>query len=159
MIKLNEDKTELIIFAPKHRVKDLSNCHLSIGGNIVCSTECVSKLCVYFDETLSMTKQVSAVSKSCFHQIRNIGRIRQCITEDACRTLVCSLVKSRLDYGNALLYGLPTSVIQRLQRVQKHGCENDSKAKEIRPYNPSATFSSLAASIVSVSMQTLIIRI
>ena len=55
-----------------------------------------------------MTKQVSAVLKSCFHQIRNIGRIRQCITVDACRTLVCSLVKSRLDYGNALLYVLPT---------------------------------------------------
>ena len=41
MLKLNEDKTELIIFAPKHRVKDLSNCHLSIGGNIVSSAESV----------------------------------------------------------------------------------------------------------------------
>ena len=51
MLKLNEDKTELIIFAPKHRVKDLSNCHLSIGGNIVCSTECVSK-CVFISTKL-----------------------------------------------------------------------------------------------------------
>jgi hypothetical protein len=82
MLKLNEDKTELIIFAPKYRFKDLSNCHLSIGGNIISSAECVNNLGVYFDETLSMTKQVSAVSKSCFHQIRNIGRIRQYITED-----------------------------------------------------------------------------
>ena len=113
MLKLNEDKTELIIFAPKHWVKDLSN-----WRKIVSSAECVKNLGVYFDETLSMTKQVSAISKSCFHQIRNIGRIRQYITEDACRMLVCSLVTSRLDYGNTLLYGLPTSVIQRLQQVQ-----------------------------------------
>ena len=41
MLKFNEDKTELIIFAPKYRVTDLSNCHLSIGGNIVSSAECV----------------------------------------------------------------------------------------------------------------------
>jgi hypothetical protein len=59
---------------------------------------------------LSMTKQVSAVSKSRFHQIQNIGRIRKYITEDACRTLVCSLVTSRLDCGNALLYGLDNSI-------------------------------------------------
>lgn len=130
MLKLNEDKTELTIFAPKHRVKDLSNCHLSIGGNIVSSAECVNNLGIYFDETLSMTKQVSAVSKSCFHQIRNIGRIRQYITEDACRKLICSLVTSRLGYGNALLYGLPTSVIQRLQRVQNTAARMITRQKK-----------------------------
>ena len=82
------------------------------------SSECVKNLGVYFDKTLSMNQQVSSVSKSCFHQIRNIGRIRPYITENACKTLVCSLVTSRLDYCNALLYGLPASVIKRLQRIQ-----------------------------------------
>jgi hypothetical protein len=123
-------KTELIIFAPKHRVNDLSNCHLSIGGNIVSSAECIQNLGVYFDEALSMSKQVSGISKSCFHQIRNIGRIRQYITEDACRTLICSLVTFRLDYGNVLLYGLPTSVIQRLQRVQSTAARMITRQKK-----------------------------
>ncbi|XP_071170859.1 uncharacterized protein [Mytilus edulis] len=63
-------------------------------------------------------KQISDVSKSCFNQIRNIGRIRPFITEEACKTLVCALVNSRLDYGNALLYGLSATSIQRLQSVQ-----------------------------------------
>jgi hypothetical protein len=130
MLKLNEDKTELIIFAPKHWVKDLSNCHLSIEGNIISSAECIKKLGVYFDETLSMTKQVSVVSKSCFHQIWNIGRIHQYITENACRMLVCSLVTSRLDYGNALLYGLSTSIIQRLQRVQNTAARMITRQKK-----------------------------
>jgi hypothetical protein len=56
--------------------------------------------------------------------VYGLVRIRQYITEDACRKLICSLVTSRLDYGNALLYGLPTSVIQRLQRVQNTAEEN-----------------------------------
>jgi hypothetical protein len=82
------------------------------------SSECVKNLGVYFDETLSMNQQVSSVSKSCFHQIRNIGRTRSYITENACKTLICSLVTSRLDYFNALLYVIPASVIQRLQKIQ-----------------------------------------
>ena len=64
MLKINEDKIELIISAPKHRAIDLSNCHLSSGGSIVSSAECVNKNGVYLDEIISMTKQVSAVSKS-----------------------------------------------------------------------------------------------
>jgi hypothetical protein len=151
MLKLNEDKTELIIFAPKHRVKDLSNCHLSIGGNIISSAECVNNLDVYFNETLSMTKQVSAVSKSRFYQIQNIGRIRQYITEDACRTLVCSLVTSRLDCGNALLYGLPTSVIQRL-RVQNTAARMITRQKKSDHITP--VLHSLHWLLVSYRCQT-----
>ena len=65
-----------------------------------------------------MDKQVSAISKSCHFQIRNISRIRPYITESACKTLVCSLVTSRLDYGNALLHGIPSNLTQKLQRIQ-----------------------------------------
>ena len=51
-----------------------------------------------------MQKQASAITKSCYFQIRNIERNRSYTSEDACKTLVCSLkVTSRLDYGNALI--------------------------------------------------------
>ena len=107
-----------------------SYCHLTFGGNVVTSSECVKNLGVYFDKTLSMNQQVSSVSKSYFYQIRNIGRIRPYITENACKTLVCSLVTSRLDYCNALLYGLPASVIQRLQRIQNTSARNATRRKK-----------------------------
>ena len=92
--------------------------NLNLGGIIVGDADCVKNLGIYFEITLTIDKQISAVSKLCFNQIRNIGRIRPFITEEACKTLVCSLVTSRLDYRNALLYGLPATSIQRLQRVQ-----------------------------------------
>ena len=66
MLKLNEDKTEVMLFAPKHRVKDLQDCHLTFGGNVVTSSECVKNLGVYFDKTLSMNQQVSSVSIPAF---------------------------------------------------------------------------------------------
>ena len=118
MLKLNQDKTELIIFAPKHQVKHLSEFSLTFDGTVLSDVSVVKNLGMYFDKTMSMEHQASAISKACFYQIRNIGRIRSLISVDACKTLVRSLITSRLDYGNALLYGTNTNVISKLQRVQ-----------------------------------------
>jgi hypothetical protein len=108
MLKLNQDKTELIVFAPKHRVKEFSECCLSLNGTIVTNASFVKNLGIFFDRTLCMQKQASAITKPCYFQIRNIERNRSYTSEDACKTLVCLLVTSRLDYGNALLYGVNT---------------------------------------------------
>jgi hypothetical protein len=117
LLKLDQDKTELIILAPKHRVKELGNCQLIPDRTIVTDVTCVKNLGVYLDKSLSMEQHTAAVSKSCFNQIRNIGRIRSYITDSACKTLVCSLITFRWDYGNALLYGVNASVLAKLQRV------------------------------------------
>ena len=63
-------------------------------------------------------KQVNAISKACYYQIRNIGYIRLYITLDACKTLAHALITHRLDYGNTLLYGLPSTLMTLLQKVQ-----------------------------------------
>ena len=117
LLKLNQDKTELIVFAPKNRVKQMSDFKLSFDGTILSDGNYAKNQGIFFDKTLSMEQQVSAVAKSFYHQIRNIRYIRSYITENACKTLVCSLVTSRIDYGNALLYNMNSSVIARLQRV------------------------------------------
>ena len=131
LLKQNQDKTELIVFAPKPRVKDFSDCRLSFDGTVVSDVSCVRNLGVFFDKKkLSIEKQVSATSKSCFYQIRNIGHIRTYITDDACKTLVNSLVTSRLDHGNAMLYGLPANITNKLQRVQNTTARLISRTKK-----------------------------
>jgi hypothetical protein len=91
---------------------------LKFDGTVLSDVSCVNNLGMYFDNIISMEQQARAITGSCFHQIRNIGRIRSLISVDACRTLVCSLVTSRLDYGNALLYGTNNKIISMLQREQ-----------------------------------------
>ena len=83
-----------------------------------------------------MEQQVRAVTKSCFHQIRNIGKIRSFITENACKTLVCSLVTSRLDYGNALLYGENNCILSKLQREQNTAARLISRRKKHESITP-----------------------
>jgi hypothetical protein len=68
MLYLKEDNLEVMLFAPKHRVNDLQDCHLTFGGNVVTNSECAKILGVYLHKTPSMNQLVSSVSKSCFHR-------------------------------------------------------------------------------------------
>ena len=117
LLKLNMDKTELIVFAPKQN----GTCpqrSLQIGDCTVVEGDCIKSLGVNFDKHLSMDRQVNATIRTCYHNIRTIGKIRRYISDDACKTLIQSLVISRLDYANALYIGLPKSMLHRLQLVQ-----------------------------------------
>ena len=53
-----------------------------------------------------------------YYQIHRIRRIRKFLTSPAAKTIVHSLVASRLDYCNSVLAGLPDNIIQKLQSVQ-----------------------------------------
>jgi hypothetical protein len=117
-LQLNEDKTEVIILGTKYMLTHLRNVTVQIGKHSIKPNTKARNLGVIFDETMSLEHHISSVCKSAYFQIRNISKIRKCLTEDATKTLVHSLVTSRLDYANSLLYGLPKVLINRLQRVQ-----------------------------------------
>ena len=118
MLKLNNDKFEFIIFHPKHHRIVAEDFTLCIGDHSYTPAGHVRNLGVNQDEALTMEKHVRTVSRSCYHQLRSISKIRQYITVDACRSLIQATVTSRLDYGNVLLYNLPKNLLNRLQMVQ-----------------------------------------
>ena len=47
-----------------------------------------------------------------------MGRIKKYIPQDISSVLIKSLVMSRLDYSNGLLYGLPKCTVSAWQAVQ-----------------------------------------
>ena len=62
-----------------------------------------------------MEKQVNDICKLCYYQIRCMVDIRPYIIIEACKTLVQALVISRLDYVNALLYGISLTLVSHLR--------------------------------------------
>jgi hypothetical protein len=65
-----------------------------------------------------MEQHAKAVSRSCFIEIRQIGKIRKYLTIDSTRTLINSLVTSTLDYCNSSLCWSPKYVLNKLQNFQ-----------------------------------------
>ena len=117
-LKLNDSKTEAILFGRKLHTSSLSVNSVTIGN---CQTNfCASArdLGIILDSELSMKGQISAMCQSSFYHLRNISRIRKYLTRSATETLVHALISSRLDYGNSLLYGIPKFLVKRLQAVQ-----------------------------------------
>ena len=136
LLKLNQEKTELIIFSTKQHQKYLPTLQLKVGDNIIESVPCVKNLGAFFDQHLTMEKQVSSVVKSCYFQISNIGRIRRFLTKEACKTMVNAVITARLDYGNCLLYGVSKALLDRIQKVQNTAARlvtRSSKREHITP--------------------------
>ena len=91
---------------------------------------------------------------SCYHQIHNIGQIRSsCIADDACKTLVNSLVTARLYKANSLLYGLSQTTQQRSLSEQNCAVRCLSFEK-IRPHHSSAATFTLVPCLCALDVQS-----
>ena len=72
----------------------------------------------FYSSHLSLDKHISSICKSAYYHIRSLRHIRSAITDDMAKSVASSLVCSRLDYANSLLFGTTQKNINRLQRVQ-----------------------------------------
>ena len=76
----------------------------------------VRDICVLLDSRLDMSAQVSNICRAAYSNLFRIAKIRTSLTTAACKTLVHSLVTSRLDYGNALI---SDRLLHRLEMAQR----------------------------------------
>ena len=116
-VKMNRDKTELLLIGPNHKVNPSINGIHAAGEYIEVSNN-VRNIGVIFYSHVNLEKHVMNTCKTAFYHFRNMAKIRNCLSQDNVETLVHAFISSKLDFCNALLYGLPQSVIDRLQYVQ-----------------------------------------
>ena len=118
-LKLNPSKTEfLLIGSSKHKSKFSNLFPIKLLNNDTVPSSSARNLGVVFDEHLNYKEHLSQIYKNSFYQIRDLRRIRKHLTLASAKTIAYSLIHSRLDYCNSLLYGLPQTDLMKLQRVQ-----------------------------------------
>ena len=118
-LKLNAEKTELLFLKQRYGI-DINNLDLitSDSGEPITPSTVVKSLGVYIDNSLTFEDQVNAIVKGCNINLRNLYMIGSKLSFDLKKQLIHSLIHSKLDYCNGLLFGLPQSIIQKLQHVQ-----------------------------------------
>ena len=117
-LKINDAKTEFIIFRSPQMKHDLNGLSVNVGDSQIVPSVKVRNLGVIFDQSLTFDDHISAICQSVHFHIRSIGKVRKLLSFDACAILIHALISSRLDYCNSILYNLPDTKIGRLQRVQ-----------------------------------------
>ena len=105
--KLNDEKTDVVVFGTKHKLPLMKDIRVIIGEATLSASSNIRNLDVVFDSSLCMTKHISATCRIAYMHLHNISHIWRYLTTDATKLLVHAFVMSRLDYGNALLAGLP----------------------------------------------------
>ncbi|XP_031552510.1 uncharacterized protein LOC116289696 [Actinia tenebrosa] len=115
-LKLNDDKSELLVLRASHRPSHQLG-YLLMGDEYIKPSSNAKNIGVVLDDTMSMDSQMMAVCKLCFYHIRCVSRIRRYLSLEDTKQLVQAFVISRIDYCNSLLFGLPNNLLDRLQHV------------------------------------------
>ena len=101
LLKLNDNKTNMIYLALPHCVKSLKTPALQMGASSITPNVSVKNLGVIFDQCINMHEHVTSV----------------CRSQEALVTVVHAFVTSRIDYCSSLLYDISDDNINRLQGI------------------------------------------
>ena len=118
-LKINPDKTEIILFLPKAaKFENVIGGTFLEGGCCIRFSGTVKNLGVILDRHLTLEPHIKSIVSHCYKLLSDIGRIRSVLTNKQTESLVHSVISSRLDYCNSLFLGLNKSIINKLQKVQ-----------------------------------------
>ena len=103
------------------KTSPLQLCHhdITVGYTVVEAKSVVRNLGSWFDHNPEISSHISKQCASTFYDLHNISRIRKVLSTDTTKALVHAFFTSRVDYCNSLLYGLPASHLNKVQRVLK----------------------------------------
>jgi hypothetical protein len=118
-LKLNATKTDVMVFGSKSfkQSVNLSGC-LNSTGSLIPLSHSTKLLGAHLDDTLSFNLHVSKTVSSSFIILKNVRSIRKLLTPDAAATLIHSIITSKLDQCNSLLFNVSLTNLAKLQRIQ-----------------------------------------
>ena len=128
-LQLNGEKTEVLSIGSRHNLKTLQQTTIDIDNSVIPFSNKVKSLGIILDSQLSMDDHISYLRVNLICDLRRICSIRPFITQEACKTLVVSIIFSKLDYCNSLFFGLTSDKLKRLQSIQNNAARIIFKKK------------------------------
>ena len=117
-LKLNDDKTEVLLLNPRSFEVPVQYTSIRIGEENIEFSESAKNLGVVINNTLSMHDNITNVCKSMYLEIRRMKHMSKYLNENSLKTIASSFILSRLDYCNSLYINIPNESIQKLQKAQ-----------------------------------------
>ena len=121
-LKLNEDKTEYIMFGTRHQLAKIELLDTKVGPAFISLVEGVRNLGFYMDNLLKNHYHIYRICHQHFCIIKSVQAVQSRINHDIAMNIIQALLLSKLDYCNSLLAGSAKYQLEKLQRVQNMAC-------------------------------------
>ena len=131
-LKMNDAKTEFIVFGSKHQVQRNDLKSLNIDNTTISAKLVIKFLGAYLDESLNMKTHIAHRTKNALYNLYLIKNIRKYITQETAKMLLCSLVLSQLDYLNLVLTDLPKATLRPYNYTQRYAARLACNKKKKR---------------------------
>ena len=114
---LNPSKTQFIWLGSRRQLAGVDMQLLAETYPHVTFSLIVRDLGATLDQELSFSQHVNLLTRSCYYQLRQLRVVLRSLSHDAAVVLVHAFVTSRVDNCSSILAGLPSGLINRLDRV------------------------------------------
>ena len=105
-LKLNDDKTELLIITTREELSKISDISIKVGDQLISpSDDPPRNLGVIFDSTCCLDAHIAKLCRSINFNLYSVGKIRKYLDGPTAEKMINATITSRLDYCNSLLYG------------------------------------------------------
>ena len=108
ILRLNDNKTNIIYLASPHCVKFLKTPAMQMGASSITPNGSVKNIGVIFYQCIKIYEHITSVCRAAYYHLKNIHL-------QALVTVVHAFVTARIDYCNSLLYGICNYNINRLK--------------------------------------------
>ena len=114
-LQLNADKSEVVIIGTAPQLRSAANIReVEVAGSRLQVASKLKSLGITIDSHLRFDCHAKEVAMACNYHTRALRHVRTVLTDDLAQTVACSIVGSRLDYCNAMLYGTPAVTLDVL---------------------------------------------
>ena len=117
-MKINPDKTELLLLVPSSLNKEVIIKGVIFEDDCIRFSDQVKNVGVWIDKNLRMDKHVNSVVSHCYKILKDIGRIKKHLHKNHLERLIHAVISSKLDYCNSLLVNINKENLFKLQKVQ-----------------------------------------
>ena len=76
LLKLNDQKTDVVVFGTKHKLPVMKDIRITVGGSTLSPSSHVRNIGVIFDSMLTMTNHICTICRTAYMHLHNISRIR-----------------------------------------------------------------------------------
>jgi len=120
-LQLSADKSEVVIIGTAPQRRSAANIReVEVAGSRLQAAPKLKSLGVTIHSHLRFDCHANEVARACNYHTRVLRHVLTVLTDDLAQTVACSIIGSRLDYCNAMLYGAPAATLDVLQRAQNN---------------------------------------